>query len=54
VPLSLSAADLLPAERGPRLEEALARFTITPILAPGEVFDEVYAFLDAEFGPRTS
>ena len=34
-PLVLSVSDLLPAERGPRLDEALARFTITPILAPG-------------------
>ncbi|MBK7759572.1 MAG: hypothetical protein IPI35_24880 [Deltaproteobacteria bacterium] len=51
-PLVLSVSDLLPAERGPRLDEALARFTITPILAPGPEFEEVYAFLDAEFGPK--
>ncbi|MEY3214730.1 MAG: hypothetical protein RIT28_5211 [Pseudomonadota bacterium] len=51
-PLVLSTQDLMPAERNARLDEALARFTITPILAPGPEFDEVYAFLDAEFGPK--
>jgi hypothetical protein len=51
-PLVLSLDDLLPAERNERLAEAIGRFTITPILAPGLEFDEVYTFLDAEFGPK--
>lgn len=51
-PLQLSLDDLTPAERGPRLEDALGRFTITPIVSPGPEFEEVYAFLDAEFGPK--
>ena len=51
-PLSLSVNDLMPAERNERLEAALSRFTITPIVAPGDEFEEVYALLDAEFGPK--
>ena len=38
-PLQLAVTDLMPAEQNERLVEALARFTITPILAPGPEFE---------------